>query len=417
LITGLAVMAALSLGLLLSRFVTGQPKVALRLASDPSGASVWIDGRLQPGTTPMEARATRGEHAIEWSLAGHAPVVRKISAAEPGWGEGRCCQPVRLAPAPARLRVAADLPGAEVWLDDAIRGVVAEGQGFLVTDLEPADHLVRVQAGTGSAEAVFRTGRGTIPELAPVSAVPGLTLCLVAGMGPRLIVHASHGHVRVSVDGGGHFRSVPSQGLELAGLSEGATEIVFELSGRQRRELLAIGPVPAVTLFAFSEQVTEPAGALEISSNEHDFTLLVNDVRATVEPLPGGRYLASRLRTGERRIRLVKDQYRVAPAAQTVKIEPGARESVVYRMIHDPVAWLRFRRVEPRSGIDVAVQQTEGRRRYDGPTRWMDPNAMRLPAGTYNLVFSAAGYQTSEATVYLKGKQLELTVDIGLRRQ
>jgi hypothetical protein len=44
--------------------VLGRPRGKVRIVTDPSGAQAWIDGRVVPGTTPLDAEVRLGEHFV-----------------------------------------------------------------------------------------------------------------------------------------------------------------------------------------------------------------------------------------------------------------------------------------------------------------------------------------------------------------
>ncbi|MHC5055299.1 MAG: PEGA domain-containing protein [Planctomycetota bacterium] len=110
---------------------------ALRVDSEPAGASVFIDGVFR-GVTPLGVGGLcPGAHAVRLEKAGY---VSAFVSADPssGRGVGR----VALEPLPTGgLDVASTPAGAEVYLDGEFRGVTP----LSLDGLRPGPHAVRVE--------------------------------------------------------------------------------------------------------------------------------------------------------------------------------------------------------------------------------------------------------------------------------
>jgi len=86
LLAGIALTAAIvsiSAYTLTARHAPATPilgRETIEVTSDPSGASIKLDGRTS-GRTPARIRVTSGDHAVELALSGHATVTRQVSVA------------------------------------------------------------------------------------------------------------------------------------------------------------------------------------------------------------------------------------------------------------------------------------------------------------------------------------------------
>ena len=136
-------------------------RARVSFASDPSGASVRVDGSVV-GTTPFAADLTSGARVVEVALAGFRTATRNIAVVAE---QPLTVAPFRLEPLPGRLQVTSEPQAATVAVDGQFRGETP-----LELDL-PAGrtHTVRAtRAGHDPAAAKVTLQRG---ETRPLSLV------------------------------------------------------------------------------------------------------------------------------------------------------------------------------------------------------------------------------------------------------
>ena len=90
----------------------------IALASDPAGASVWVDG-VEVGETPGSFELDAGTRAVELRLEGHNPWKREVEVIA---DEPQTLAPIALARADARLHIESDPSGAQIVVDNASPG-------------------------------------------------------------------------------------------------------------------------------------------------------------------------------------------------------------------------------------------------------------------------------------------------------
>jgi hypothetical protein len=109
----------------------------LLLESEPSGATVWLDGR-DVGVTPLSFGAlSAGLHRVNMSTPDYVDGALELRM-PPG---GALSERVVLRPMPARLHVSLALGAAQVYLDDQPRGLTP-----LELEVEPGAHQLRLGA-------------------------------------------------------------------------------------------------------------------------------------------------------------------------------------------------------------------------------------------------------------------------------
>ncbi|MCK6570423.1 protein kinase [Myxococcota bacterium] len=89
----------------------------LELASEPGGAQVTIDGRVEADQTPMRVTGlTPGEHEIRLEKTGYLPYKGRVTAVG---GQLVAVKTIRLAPAKVNLRFVSNPRGARITLESA----------------------------------------------------------------------------------------------------------------------------------------------------------------------------------------------------------------------------------------------------------------------------------------------------------
>ena len=119
----------------------------LTVRSTPPGAGVTVNGAYR-GVTPTQIEVAPGRsHQVEVSLAGHAPVTRRVRAQS----SRETFVDVELAPLTGELAVTLAPPDAELWIDGALVGA---GSRTLALPARAHDVEVRKEGYAGYRRAV-----------------------------------------------------------------------------------------------------------------------------------------------------------------------------------------------------------------------------------------------------------------------
>ncbi|SDF12443.1 PEGA domain-containing protein [Thermus arciformis] len=121
--------------------VSAPATATLAVDSRPQGAEVYLDGRLQ-GRTPLVLSVNPGRHEVELRLAGYQPYRVTVN---PKPGERvQVFAPLSPEPRQGTLSVSSTPPGAEVYVDGALRGrtplTLSLPEGRYRVELRLADH-------------------------------------------------------------------------------------------------------------------------------------------------------------------------------------------------------------------------------------------------------------------------------------
>ena len=162
----------------------------LALESNPSGATVTVNGEYS-GHTPLELPLKRGKnHKFEITKAGYEAVLRQIQI-EPGQTKKLN---VSLPPRQGEVKISALPPDAIVYVQGVDRGPA--NQTLL---LIAVPHEIEVRKGGYESYRTTLTPRPGFPQTIEVTLKTAAQLAAEAT--PRLI-HSAQGHELVLVDGG-----------------------------------------------------------------------------------------------------------------------------------------------------------------------------------------------------------------------
>lgn len=190
---------------------------ALEVRSDPSGATVAVDGR-EVGRTPLTppVLVTAGRRRIEVRAPAHAPVHLQMDLPRDGeYALSLTLSPIVSAPELVALRLECPLPEARVILDGARPQVMLEP--FLMTPVEPGRHQVLFEREGYRASPleinVRGGGQAVRCALAPLPGQIRGMLAVLAGRGARVAIDGHPGSA-ASVPPGRHRVEVrTAQGL------------------------------------------------------------------------------------------------------------------------------------------------------------------------------------------------------------
>ena len=197
--------------------VGGDSAGGLLVTSDMAGAEVWIGGQRRGVAPFVWEDAPAGKLAVEVRVPGRS-AYRSTAEVAPG---RRTTVAASLNAARGGLRVSADAPGAEVWLDGTRLGTAPAGRD----DLSPGEHLLELYASGYEplSETVVVEGghrRLLVIRLEPLAGDP---------IG-AIIVDAEPKGATVKVDGR-DYGAVPAY---VRGLVAGDREVVIEAEGHRR---------------------------------------------------------------------------------------------------------------------------------------------------------------------------------------
>jgi len=120
---------------------------------------------------------------------------------------------------------------------------------------------------------------------------------------------------------------------------------------------------------------------------------------------------------GSQTVELRKKGWR--PKSVTVSLRPGADnaieapESVLERI----TGTITFLPQEPKTGMTAKIDPSQGVIEYDGPRQLSElPPQLAVPTGTYNITFSAAGYQPETYTIQIADHG-NMRVDVTLKKR
>ena len=163
-----------------SAAVDAEANGSLQINTRPTGATVFLDDRKQPATTPLGIGLAPGSYTVRVELAGHLPLSEtvKVRAKQeksitlslvPSAGAS-----ADMAVKGARLTVTVNHPRARFFLDDKL---VGQGRKLKLENIPPGTHVLRV------------TAPGRQPKVRQVEAVAGaiqaFDLALKRKAGPR----------------------------------------------------------------------------------------------------------------------------------------------------------------------------------------------------------------------------------------
>ncbi len=378
--------------------------VSYAVSSIPAGATVRVDGR-DVGLTPADVDLEPGEYRLDVALIGYASISRTVVIGP----EAATSFDAALEPLPVNLRIVSDLDQSELTIngEPAAEG----GEAPEVVQLDPGAHEVSLTSGRASVRFAFESDPGDMPRLAETPATTNLRAVAIGSLGDRAIIYAPDG-VRAIVDG--EERGVVANGsLELASLQPGVRELTLEEGSTSRTLLFEADATPSLAVFLSSDR---DVGDLYISANETDVQVLI-DGRRRSSSVRNGRIRVYNVPTGARRIRIVKDGYRVEPAEVSLAVNKGQIANAEFRLEKIPqIASLEISGAV--AGTEVFLDgQTIGRVGADGTLQKGD-----VTPGRHRIELRRKGFRVksidqqfgSEAQIKLGAEQTGLELAEGV---
>jgi len=315
--------------------------VQVQIATIPPGAAISVNGQPKCNSNCAVALPP-GDYHVTASLDGFQPSTSSLKVA--------ALQPARvdlnLQPQPQMLRILTDLPQGQVILDDQPRRDLQDGQ-FVINNLEPGKHNVKVTSKTGDAAFTVEISGAKLPEIdGPVTA-RNLIAVVVASMGSNARV-ATNSPTKLALNGQTQVEVTPA-GVDVEGFHQGVNEIIVGEGKDQHNLSESFGPAPMVTAFLKSDV---NVGTLIISTAEDDVRVLLNGKEYPRKTQRG----QLRIQTlGKVDVRVAKEGFELSPP-QTADVKKGSEVRLEFKLQPRPqVAILQIHGATP--GAEVLLDQ------------------------------------------------------------
>ncbi len=326
----------------------GPSAVPVEISTSPPGATIRINQEAR-GVSPFQVELQPGAHQLEASLEGYQPLATTLNVA-PG---SHLPLSFTLQPLPCTLRLYTDLETATVWLDDQPRGEFQAGQ-LVLGDVAPGKHVLRVSSAPSEAVVGFEAPPGAPPILAEPITVKEFTAVMVSNLGGRGRLHSSASSANAALDGQ-PVGQVVAGGLALLGLSPGTHELGLGEGAAQRKLLLEAGPVPALTVFLYTDR---DVGTLVVSTGQDGVRVLL-DGKPQSRLTQHGQLRLAGLPVKTYGVRVVKEGYLEEPE-QRVQIRKGEDARVSFKLRAAPLLVLQGALPGTQVAVDRNVLGTVG---------------------------------------------------------
>ena len=147
-----------------------------------------------------------------------------------------------------------------------------EGQ-FILDQVEPGPHTVKVTSRTGDASFSFEIGEAKPPAITGAVTARNLIAVLVSSFGTQARVVTNSGPMKLALNGQPQDDTGPA-GVDLRNFQAGVDELVVGEGQNQRNMKESFGPGPMLTAFLKSDL---NIGTLIVSTGEDDVHVFVND--------------------------------------------------------------------------------------------------------------------------------------------
>ncbi len=251
----------------------------LEISSEPSGASVMVNG-IARGKTPVTVRdIPKGNVTVTLKLAGHADVTRELSL---NAGDVQTLA-VRLSGNPGALRLMSVPEGARFYLNDSI-----QGRGPIALDnVAPGVYKIRAEhAGHESVTKTVTVGNGeTVREEFRLESILGRLEIRTQPSGVQVFVNDRlRGMTR-----GGKTEDGPSSVLTISELEAGEYTVVLKRRGYgEVVKRLKVERKRATPLEIRMKRVFTPNIRIQTVTGIHTGVLVNNGIdRIVIETKPG----------------------------------------------------------------------------------------------------------------------------------
>jgi hypothetical protein len=371
--------------------------IEVQVATTPPGAAIKVNGE-DKCTSPCSVALPAGDYQITAFLPGYEPgaggVTVAANAAAP-----QVNLTLEASPQPMRI-LAEGVDGGQVTVDDQPPGEVQDGQ-FVVDNVKPGPHTVKIVAKGGEASFSFETAEAKAPTITGATA-KNLLAVVVASFGNTARLATSAGPLKLTLNGQPQGDASPG-GVDLQGFQPGSAEIAVGEGPTQKTLQETFGPAPALTVFLRPEKVGASMGdlgTLLVVTGEDDVRVFVNNKEQKKHTARG--QLRVPTPPGKVSVRVYKDGFNTPPT-QTIDVVKGADARVEFQMqkmdlsAPKPAPTPTPAPVGATTGT-VHVTRSPGsatityKRDNEAQPHPLTANQVDLPPGNYTFNSRAAGY-------------------------
>jgi hypothetical protein len=300
--------------------------IEVQVATTPPGAAIKVNGE-DKCTSPCSVPLPAGDYQITAFLPGYEPGANGVTV--PATGAPPSVN-LTLEPSPQPMRILAEgVDGGQVTVDDQPAGQVQDGQ-FVVDNVKPGPHTVKIVAKGGEASFSFETAEAKAPTITGATA-KNLLAVVVASFGNNARLATSAGPLKVTLNGQPQGDASPG-GVDLTGFQAGSEEIAVGEGPTQKTMQETFGPAPALTVFLRPEKVG-PAlgdlGTLIVVTGEDDVRVFVNNKEQKKHTVRG--QLRVPTPPGKVSVRVYKDGFNTPPT-KDIDVVKGADARVEFQM-------------------------------------------------------------------------------------
>jgi serine/threonine protein kinase len=330
------------------------PTVALEVRTSPAGARIMVNDELR-GTSNLQLDLPPGSYNLKAELEGYESETTTVQI-KPG---APASIDLALQSLPQAVRIYTDLQAGRVQLDGQPGGELQGGE-LVLDSVLPGRHSLAVSGQHANATFEFETAPGTMPILTSPLSAKELKVVLFANLGSRGRVYTNFGPISIAVDGQPAGTAGP-EGLELTNLTAGRHDLVLGEGQEQRRIVIEVGAVPAVTAFMSSDR---NAGTLLVVTGEDNVRVLI-DGREYRRTTLRGQLRIPNLDVKGYSVQVAKQGFLPVPA-QRAEIRKGEETKLEFQLAPMPsVASLQIQGASPGAQI-VLDQRVLGVVREDG---------------------------------------------------
>jgi hypothetical protein len=300
--------------------------VEVQVATIPPGAAIKVNGE-DKCTSPCPLVLSPGDYQITAFLPGYEPGANGVTVAATG------APPqvnLTLEPSPQPMRILAEgVDGGQVTVDEQPAGVVQDGQ-FVIDNVKPGPHTVKIAAKGGEASFSFETAEAKAPAITGATG-KNLLAVVVSSFGNNARLATSAGPLKLTLNGQPQGDASPG-GVDLQGFQAGPAEIAVGEGPAQKTMQETFGPAPALTVFLRPERVGPAAGdfgTLIVVTGEDDVRVFVNNKEQKKHTARG--QLRVPILPGKASVRVYKDGF-MTPATQSVDVVKGADARVEFQL-------------------------------------------------------------------------------------
>jgi hypothetical protein len=394
--------------------------IEVQVATTPPGAAIKVNGE-DKCTSPCSVNLPAGDYQITAFLAGYEPGANGVTV--PATGAPPAVN-LTLEPSPQPMRILAEgVDGGKVTVDDQDAGEVQDGQ-FVIDNVKPGPHTVKIVAKTGEASFSFETADAKAPTITGATA-KNLLAVVVASFGNNARLATSAGPLKLTLNGQPQGDASPG-GVDLQGFQAGSAEIAVGDGPTQKTMQETFGPAPALTVFLRPDKAGPPAagdlGTLLVVTGEDDVRVFVNNKEQKKRTARG--QLRVPTPPGKASVRVYKDGF-TTPPTQTVDVVKGSDARVEFqlsKMDSGGASTAPITAPPPVAGATtgtVHITRSPGsatityKRDNEAQPHQLTANQVDLPAGNYTFTSKAPGFtdRTQPVQVAAGG---QVTVDLTL---